>query len=78
MILFDGQSPNGYDGSCVSHRRERMREDRTLRNMMEVNGSGFAVRFGRSWLVWDDVGLHAVWRGRGVAWTRNFGWVWDE
>jgi hypothetical protein len=29
----------------------------------------------RTFLVLDLCGLHASWRGREVAWTREFGWV---
>lgn len=37
----------------------------------------FTVRFGRTFLTVDDLGLHAVLGGREIAWTREFGWIVD-
>jgi hypothetical protein len=35
----------------------------------------FTVRLDRAFLTIDGLGVHAGWRGREVAYTREFGWV---
>ena len=40
-------------------------------------GQGFTIRLGGAVVIYDVVGFLAQWRGRGIAWTREFGWVRD-